>query len=81
MADRAVKPKVEIEIEGESYALDKIPSKDSGIVKAEREKLLGVINLRALVSNLGRVGGFIRIAYNSVRAVGYQHTEEQIGIQ
>ena len=81
MADRAVKPKVEIEIEGETYALDKIPSKDSGIVKAEREKLLGVIDLRALVSDLGRVGGFIRIAYNGVGAAGYQYTEEQIEIQ
>ena len=86
MTDRSVKPKVakpkvEIEIEGESYALDTIPSENSGVVKAEREKLLGVIDLRALVSDLGRVGGFIRIAYNGVGAAGYEYTKEQIEIQ
>ena len=80
MAD-SVTPKIEIEIEGESYALDKIPSEDSGVVRVEREKLLGMINLRALVSDLGRVGGFIRIAYNGVGAAGYTYTKEQIEIQ
>ena len=77
----ADKPKIEIEIEGESYALDKIPSENSGVVRAEKEKLLGVIDLKALVSDLGRVGGFIRIAYNGVGAAGYEHTKEQIEIQ
>ena len=72
---------MDIEIEGESYALDKIPSESSGVVKAETEKLLGAIDLKALVSDLGRVGGFIRIAYNGVGAAGYQHTKEQIEIQ
>ena len=80
MAD-SVKPKVEVEIEGESYALDKIPSENSGVVRAEKEKLLGAIDLRALVSDLGRVGGFIRVAYNSVGAVGHELTKEQIEIQ
>ena len=82
MADSAaVKPKIEVEIEGESYALDKIPSENSGVVRVEKEKLLGVINLKALVSDLGRVGGFIRIAYNGVGAAGYELTKEQIEIQ
>ena len=80
MAD-SVKPTMEIEIEGESYALDKIPSDSSGVVRAEMEKLLGAIDLKALVSDLGRVGGFIRIAYNGVGAAGYEHTKEQIEIQ
>ena len=80
MAD-SVKPKVEIEIDGETYALDEIPSENTGIVKAETERLLGVIDLRALVSDLGRVGGFIRVAYNGVGAAGYQQTEQQIEIQ
>ena len=61
--------------------LDTIPSENSGVVKAEREKLLGVIDLRALVSDLGRVGGFIRIEYNGVGAAGYEYTKEQIEIQ
>ena len=80
MAD-SVKPKVEVEIEGECYALDKIPSENSGVVKAETEKLLGAIDLRALVSDLGRVGSFIRIAYNGVGAAGHELTKEQIEIQ
>ena len=80
MAD-SDKPKREVEIDGECYALDKIPSENSGVVKAEMEKLLGAIDLKALVSDLGRVGGFIRIAYNAVGAAGYQLTKEQIKIQ
>ena len=81
MADLSVIRKEAIEIGGECYALDKIPSENSGVVKAEREKLLGAIDLGALVSDLGRIGGFIRIAYNGVGAAGYEHTEEQIEIQ
>ena len=80
MAD-SVKSKIEVEIEGESYALDKIPSESSGVVRAEKEKLLGAIDLRALVKDLGRVGGFIRVAYNSVGAAGHELTKEQIEIQ
>ena len=81
MANSSVKRKEEIEIEGESYALDKIPSESSGVVKTEKERLLGIIDLRALVNDLGRVGGFIRVAYNGVGAAGYQQTELQIEIQ
>ena len=61
--------------------LDKIPSDSSGVVRAEKEKLLGAIDLKTLVSDLGRVGGFIQIAYNGVGAAGYEHTKEQIKIQ
>ena len=43
--------------------------------------MLGAIDLKALVSDLDRVGGFIRIAYNGVGAAGYEHTKEQIEIQ
>ena len=82
MADSVkLKLEIEVEIDGEPYALDKIPSANSGVVKAEKEKLLGAIDLKALVDDLGRVGGFIRIAYNAVGAAGYQLTEEQIAIQ
>ena len=83
MAEQTIstKLKLDIEIEGECYALDKIPSENSGVVKAETEKLLGAVDLRALVSDLGRVGGFIRIAYNGVGAAGHELTNEQIEIQ
>ncbi len=70
-----------IEIEGEMYALDKIPSENSSVVLAETDKLLGAVDLKTLVSDLGRVGGFIRIAYNGVGAAGPKFTEQQIQIQ
>lgn len=71
----------EVEIEGECYALDKIPSEDSAVVKVEVDKLLGSIDLKTLVCDLGRVGGFIRIAYNGVGAAGYKYTDQKIEIQ
>ena len=46
---------IEIEIKGESYALDKVPSDSSGVVREKMEKLLGTVDLKALVSDLGRV--------------------------
>lgn len=82
MADSvSTRPKLDVEIEGECYALDKIPSESSAIVQAETEKLLGAIDLKTLVDDLGRVGGFIRIAYNGIGAAGYRFTEQQIEIQ
>ena len=80
MADLVKRQKI-IEIKGESYVLDEIPSENSGVVMAEKEKLLGVIDLKTLVDDLGRVGGFIRIAYNGVGAAGYEHNDEQMEIQ
>ena len=80
MGDLVKRQKI-IEIKGESYVLDEIPSEDSGVVMAEKEKLLGVIDLKTLVDDLGRVGRFIRIAYNGVGAAGYEHNNEQMEIQ
>ena len=72
---------LEVEIKGQSYALNKVPHKDSAIVLVEKDRLLGSINLKTLVDDLGRVGRFIRIAYNGVGAAGPKFTEEQIEIQ
>ena len=73
--------KLDIVIEGEVYCLNEVPRESSSIVKAETDKLLGAINLKALVDDLGRVGSFIRIAYNGVGAAGPKFTENQIEIQ
>ena len=82
MADSiSTRPKLDVVIDEECYALDKISSQSSAIVQAETEKLLGAIDLRTLVDDLGRVGGFIRIAYNGIGAAGYRFTEQQIEIQ
>ena len=72
---------LQIEIKGECYALDKVPGRNSAVVLEEKEKLLRVIDLKALVDDLGRVGRFIRIAYNGVGAAGPKYTENQIEIQ
>ena len=72
---------VELQIEGEVYSLNKVPNESSAIVKAETDRLLGAINLKALVDDLGRVGAFIRIAYNGVGAAGPKFTDNQIEIQ
>lgn len=73
--------KLEIDIEGEIYCLDKIPDENSAVVKQETEKLLGALDLKTLVDDLGRVGSFIRIAYNGVGAAGPKFTDNQIEIQ
>ena len=45
------------------------------------DRLLESVDLKALVKDLSRVGGFIRVAYNAVGAAGHEHTETQIEIQ
>ena len=62
-------------------ALDKIPPESSPVVASETERVLGAIDLRALVTDLGRVGGFIRDAHYSVGAAGHKLIDQQIKIQ
>ena len=80
-ADSSVKPNLEVEIDGECYSMDKIPSANSGVVKAKIKKLLCGVNSINLISDLSRVGCLIRITYNAARAACYQFTNEQIEIQ
>lgn len=70
-----------VEISGENYQLDRIPTSTSIVVEEEKEKLLGAINLKALVLDLSRIGAFVRIAYNGVGAAGPKFTDKQIAIQ
>ncbi len=70
-----------IEINGEYYVVDKVPDEKSSVVLAEKQRLLGAVDLEILVNDLGRVGGFIRIAYNGVGAAGSKFTAQQIAIQ
>ena len=84
MADsQSVEPKVDIEIyiDGEIYELDKIPPDHSGVVIAAKERLQKTVNLNDLVTDLGRIGKFIRVAYYGVGAAGYEYTKQQIEIQ
>ena len=77
----AAKPELDIEIEGENYRLDTVPADTSSVVLAEKEKLLGAVDLETLVKDVSRVGVFIRMAYNGVRAADPKITELQIEMQ
>lgn len=50
----------------EKYSLDTLPGVDTAIVRKEKIRLLGAIDLEALVDDLGRLGNFVRIAYHGV---------------
>ena len=66
-----------VKIGDEQFSILEIPSSKSMIVKKEIDRMLGFIDLDILVDDLGRVGNFVRIAYNGV--AGY--TDLQIKIR
>lgn len=68
-------------IDGTNYSIVELPPSDTKLVVAEREKLLGHIDLRALVQDLGRVDRCIQVAYNGVVAAGPKFSELQIEVQ
>ena len=59
------------------YSLAVLPGSDAKIVKIEKGRLLGAIDLEALVDDLGRLGNCVRIAYHGV--AGF--TDLQIEVQ
>ena len=77
----AVKDDREVVIDDTTYSLVKLPGKETRLVVAAREQLLGHIDLQTLVRDLGRIGRCIRVAYNGVVAAGPKFTELQIEIQ
>lgn len=72
---------LQVVIADTTYSLVELPGTDTQLVVAERAKLLGQIDLKTLVQDLGRVGMCIRVAYNGVTAAGPKFTELQIEIQ
>ena len=71
----------EVVIDGNSYSMAVEPAVTSSVVLAEKELLLGSLNLESLVKDLGRVGNFIRVAYNGIGAGGYRFQDLQIEVQ
>ena len=61
-------------IDGETYDLISIPSAESKLVKSARRDFLDQLDLHSLADDLGKLGKFMRLAYDGV--VG--HTELQI---
>ena len=81
MADSLPEEKLAVQIGETTYSLVKVPSEDSAIVKEQEGRLLGAVDLKSLVQDLGRVGKFVRIAYNGVGAAGSKFVKLQIRIQ
>ena len=67
----------EVDIEGESFDLVTLPNPKSVLVRKAKENLLGSLDLASLVDDLGKLGNFIRVAYNGVAG----NTEIQIKVQ
>ena len=72
---------MQVVIKDTTYSLVELPASDTQLVVSESAKLLGEIDLKMLVHDLGRVGMCIRVAYNGVTAAGPKFTELQIEIQ
>ena len=73
--------KLIVTINEEEYCLSEVPAFGFKVVKAEKEKLLGAVDLKMLVNDLGRIGTFICIAYNGVGAAGPKFIESSIDVQ
>ena len=72
-----VQGNADVQIGDEIFSLTEVPGSETALVRAQIESLLGDINLESLVADLGRVGQFVRLAYNGV--AGY--TDLQIKIR
>lgn len=66
-----------IKYDGYEYSIVQAPPTSSPIVRKETAKLLGAVDLQALVDDLGRLGNCVRIAYHGV--AGF--TDLQIKVQ
>ena len=70
-------PDSSVTIDGETYDLISIPSADSKLVKSAKREFLEQLDLHSLADDLGKLGKFMRLAYNGVAG----HTELQIKVQ
>ena len=75
--EMALALETEVDIEGESFDLVTLPNSKSALVRKVKENLLGPLDLSSLVDDLGKLGNFIRMAYNGVAG----NTEIQIKVQ
>ena len=71
----------QVKISNEIHSLDVVPAPESQIVADANDMLLGAVDLKTLVNDLGHAGAFICIAYNGVMAAGPRYTELQNEIQ
>lgn len=73
----ALAPKTDVVIDGETFDLVAVPNAESKMVQNAKDTLLGSLDLVSLSDDLGKLGNFIRVAYNGVA----ENTEIQIKVQ
>lgn len=69
--------KAVVKIGDETFSILELPPTGTLVVEEQKQRLLGSVDLESLVSDLGKVGSFVRLAYNGV--AGY--TDLQIEIR
>ena len=67
-----------VEMNETTYSLVEVPPEDSKLVKEQESRILGAVDLEALVGDLGRVGQFVRIAYNGVLAANFYNLQATV---
>ncbi|KAL9989190.1 hypothetical protein ACROYT_G003713 [Oculina patagonica] len=73
----AIASQTDVEIDGETFDLVAVPNAKTKMVQNAKGALLGSLDLASLVDDLGKLGNFIRVAYNGVAG----NTEIQIKVQ
>lgn len=71
------KPDSCVKIDEETFDLISIPSAESRMVQSAKREFLEQLDLHNLANDLGKLGKFMRLAYNGVAG----HTELQIKVQ
>ena len=66
-----------VKIGAETFSILELPPSSALVVMEQKDFLLGSVDLQSLVADLGRVGSFVRLAYNGV--AGF--TDRQIEIR
>ncbi len=83
VAEETSRDLVEIQIDDKTfeYSMTVTPSEDNPVVEIEKEGLRGMLDLESFVQDLGRVGKYVRVAYNGIGAAGPEFQDLQIQVQ
>ena len=82
MAISAAALEIEITIDGETERVSLLqePHESSALVRSQKKRMIGELELKAFVQYVGHVGKFLQIAYNGAIAAGVQFADIQIEI-
>lgn len=65
-------PETSVMIDNEEFSILSNPEATSKLVILEKDHLLGSLDLKSLVNDLGRVGKLVRLAYYAAKGTGYK---------